>query len=364
MTHLVDIVTACLRRAGKPALTLLFILQLLIAGCSDSGRDNKRPITPDVEPVIAAQVHWQPRTTEIDAVGTSRARQSVTVFPEVNGEVTGVSFSAGQKIEAGQTLVQLDDRDERLAVELAQVQVADAERLYRRYLSSQNAGAVTVSDLDAAKSALEQARIRLQRAQVALDDHNVTAPFSGFVGLSEIDPGVRVTPSTPITNIDDRSQLLVTFAVPEAYHGQLQLGQEVALRTWNTNGPQYTGVISAIDSRIDEQSRTFAVRATVDNQNDQLRPGMSFKVRLSLIAGRYPAVPEIALQWGGDGAFVWSVVDGKAARVGATVVQRLQGKVLVDADLEDGAQVVTEGIHRVREGQAVRPIAPGAVYEQ
>lgn len=334
---------------------LLLAVQVSLGGCSSDeqqrSRGEKQP-----QQVLTERVNWQQRETIIEAVGTSRAQQTTTLFPEVSDEVTAVLFQAGDHVEQGQSLVQLDDRDERLAVELAKLQVADAERLYQRYVNSEGAGAVTASTLDTAKSDLEQARIRLQRAQVILDDHAITAPFAGVMGLTDIDPGARVTPSTSIATIDDRATLLVTFEVPEVFHGQLQEGQEVSLSTWSANGPQYRGVIRSIGSQIDAQARTFSVRATVDNTDDQLRPGMSFKVRLSLSDGRYPAVPEIALQWGGDGAFVWAVEDDKAKRVSASVVQRVEGKVLIDAELEDGAMVVTEGTHRVREGQGIEVV--------
>lgn len=327
-------------------------LHLLIAGCAQDDRQvmdqEERPQQVVMEPVI-----WQQRETVIEAVGTSRARQTAVLYPVLSDEVTSVLFEAGDQVEQGQLLVQLDDRDERLAVELAQVQLLDAERLYQRYANTKDAGAVTESTLDIARSDLERARIGLQRAQVILSDHAIVAPFAGVMGLTEIDPGARVTPDTPIATIDARDTLLVTFDVPEVFHGQLEKGQEVSLSTWSANGPQYQGVIRSIGSQIDAQTRMFSVRAALDNAHDQLRPGMSFRVRLILGSGRYPAVPEIALQWGGDGAFVWAVDDGKARRVSASVVQRVDGKVLISAELEDGAMVITEGIHRVREGQAI-----------
>ncbi len=334
----------------------LLVLYLLLAGCSHDSQRDSQTDAGGVKPtrqVVVESVVWQQKDTVVQAVGTSRAQQTAVLYPQVSDEVTAVLFEAGDRVGQGQALVQLDDRDERLAVALAEVQVADAERLYQRYLASQGAGAVTESTLDTAKSALDQARISLQRARVSLDDHVISAPFAGVMGLTDIDPGARVTPTTPIVTIDDRTALLVTFDVPEVYHGQLKKGQAVSLSTWSANGPQYRGRIQSIGSQIDPQTRTFSVRAAVDNAHDQLRPGMSFRVKLVLGDGRYPSVPELALQWGGDGAFVWMVDDGIAKRVSATVVQRDSGRVLISAALEEGTGVVTEGMHLMREGQAV-----------
>src|SRR5690606_19401961 len=114
------------------------------------------------------EVQWQSRVARVEAVGTSRARQSVTLYPEVSGEVEAVLFKTGEAVEAGQPLVRLDARDQRLAVALAEVELADAERLYSRYKRSEGAGAVTESTLDEAKSAVDRARIALERARVNL----------------------------------------------------------------------------------------------------------------------------------------------------------------------------------------------------
>jgi membrane fusion protein (multidrug efflux system) len=108
-----------------------------------------------------------------------------------------------------------------------------------------------------------------------------------------------------------------------------------------------------VDSRIDPDSRTFRVRARIENADDTLRPGMSFRVTLDLSGARWPAVPEIAIQWGGDGAFLWTVVDGKAKRVPVTILQRQEARVLIDAEIEAGDPVVVEGLHVMREGRPV-----------
>jgi len=96
----------------------------------------------------------------------------------------------------------------------------------------------------------------------------------------------------------------------------------------------------------------------VPNPKDRLRPGMSFRVTLELEGDTYPVVPEVAVQWGGDGAYVWAVRDGKARRVGVDIVQRREGRVLLNAELEAGMPVVVEGVQRMREAQAVSPLDP------
>lgn len=139
---------------------------LLVAACSTKPTDAPSAAGNRAAPVLTHAVQWQTRATLVEAVGTSRARQSVTLFPEVSGEVEAVLFKTGEQVERGQPLVRLDARDQQLAVRLAQVELADAERLYSRYKRSEGAGAVTESTLDEAKSAVDRAHIALERARV------------------------------------------------------------------------------------------------------------------------------------------------------------------------------------------------------
>ncbi|WP_237059092.1 efflux RND transporter periplasmic adaptor subunit [Microbulbifer sediminum] len=342
-------------RAAMTSAVLLALTSLF--GCEPASEAAGARGEGRAQPVVTEAVLWQPRLVRIEAVGTSRADKSVTLYPEVSGEVVEVTLKAGDRVEAGQAIVRLDERDQRLAVELARVELQDAKRLYSRYRRTQGSGAVTENAVDDARSAVERARLNLDRAEVALDHRSIEAPFDGYVGITNIDPGARVDPSTAITTIDDRSTLLVTFQVPELFLGQIDQGQDIAVATWANGDPQHRGEVIDIDSRVSPDTRTFTVRARVDNRGDRLRPGMSFRVTMKLAAGRYPVVPEVALQWGNDGAFVWAVEGGKARRVPATVVQRLQGAILVDADLPEDMAIVTEGTQRMREGMPVANMA-------
>ncbi|WP_226664773.1 efflux RND transporter periplasmic adaptor subunit [Microbulbifer aggregans] len=344
---------ACMRGV----VTALWV-SFALAGCNSKFGENALvDQAPVAQPVVTEVVEWQARKVRIEAVGTSRALKSVTVHPEVSGEVVEVTFAAGDKVKAGQTIVRLDDRDQRLAVQIASVELEDAKRLFNRYQRTRGSGTVTESVLDDAKSAVERARLSLDRAKVALDYRSIEAPFDGFLGISNIDPGSRVDPATAITTIDDRSKLLVTFQVPELFLGQIQQGQGIAVATWSNGSADHTGELVEIDSRVNPETRTFAARALVENDRDLLRPGMSFRVSLDLEAGRYPLIPEVALQWGNDGAFVWGVNGEKVTRIPATIVQRVPGAILVESDLPEGMQVVTEGTQRMREGLSVTNIA-------
>lgn len=331
------------------------IVMAITTGCArapDTTTPAQRPSTPDVR-VIAEVLRFEAERTVLEAVGTSRARLSAALYAPTSGEVATVDFEPGQAVKAGDALVTLDSRKERLALRLAELRLEDAERLYDRYRRSADSGAVVPAALDAARTAAETARVELDRTRVALEDRTIEAVFDGYVGSSDIDPGDRVSTDTLITTLDDRSTLFVSFDIPEVFIGELAVGDEVQLETWNGKMPAVAGEIVDIGSRIDPRNRTFTARARVSNDDDRLRPGMSFRVRLDLQGRLYPVVSETGLQWGADGAYVWSVVNGSATRVPVRIVQRRAGRVLIEGSLPDGAVIVVEGTQRMREGIAV-----------
>ncbi|MEX0941038.1 MAG: efflux RND transporter periplasmic adaptor subunit [Pseudomonadales bacterium] len=347
-----------------PFLICAFAILTLLSACSDAPDPAERPRGADPFRVVVEPVELSAERTRIEAVGTSRAFQSVTLHPAASGEVVAVRFQPGQFVEKNQVLVELDQRDERLAVELAQVRLKEAERLYERYKNSAATGATLPTTLDAARTELESARIGLGRAKINLDYRTIKAPFAGHVGITDVDAGDRIQPTTPITTLDDRSSLLVSFEVPELMIGKIAAGDFVQISTWNVDAISASGEVIDIDSRIKPETRTFATRARVENAADQLRPGMSFKVRLDLEGNAYPVLSEVSVQWGADGSFIWSVVDGKAIRVPVNIVQRQKGRVLVDSGLQPGDLVVTEGIQRLRPGIAVQPDTAIAADDQ
>lgn len=335
------------------ASTLAVCCALLLGACSKPSASERPPERPAV-PVIAQSVAYEHASTRVEAVGTSEANLSAEIYPAASGEVVAVNFEPGQYVQKGDVLVELDSRNEVLAVELARVKLEDATRLYERYSRSANSGAVLPTTLDAARTAAETARLELEQAKIALDDRSIEAMFAGHVGATEVDPGDRVGPDTMITTLDDRGSLLVSFEVPESYIGELKVGDSIRLETWSAAMPAMSGDIVDIGSRIDPRNRTFLTRARVDNGDDLLRPGMSFRISAAVMGPRYAVVPETAVLWGADGAYVWSVVDGQATRKAVKVVQRREGRVLLDGDLALDDVVVVEGTQRMRNGVAVQ----------
>lgn len=292
-----------------------------------------------------------------EAVGTGRARLSVQIYSPVSEEVTAVLFEAQDEVARGDVLVQLDDREEKLAVRLAEVELKNARSLLKRYEQAVKDGGVPQSEVDSARADLEAAQVALDQAKLALEERQVRAPFDGVVGIPNVDPGGRVNPDTLITGLDDRKILHVDFEVPEALAGALRDAQAEAQNVTATT-PAYpdrtfSGYISAQESRVDPERRTLMARASIVNSDDLLRPGMSFSTRWEIRGEEYATVPEISLQWGREGAFVWIIRDGRAEKIAVRVVARKGGRILVKGDIAAGDDVVIEGLQRLRPGAGV-----------
>ncbi|WP_034475028.1 efflux RND transporter periplasmic adaptor subunit [Aestuariibacter salexigens] len=331
----------------KNAVTLIFLL-ITTPLLAQSWGGNSRPALVLVEPIV-----FEYEENNIEAVGTAEAVRSVILFPAAADRVTAVNFEPGQMVEKGDVLVELDARRQKVAVERAEISLADAERNVRRLLESQQQGAVAQSDLDDAKTVRDLAKVALDEARADLEDRQVVAPFSGVMGLTDVEVGDRINLQTAITTIDARDELFVNFRAPEAALNVLLNNPDVTLQPWSNRTLELDAKIAEVDSRINEQDRTLRARAVLDNSDDRYRPGMSFRVSLKVRGNRYAAIPEAAMSWGAGGAYVWKAEDGKAVRIPVEIKQRLRGRILVSGDLQEGESLISEGVQRLREGQAV-----------
>lgn len=322
------------------------------AGSATQGR-GAAGMAQLVVPVVTEAVMPAVSLETVRTVGTGDARRSVVVYPSTSGEVVEVMFAAGDRVAAGDPLVALDAEAEMLATELARIRVTEAEATLARYERLAPTRSIPESELDAARTALDAARTGLASAELALRRRTVRAPFDGVMGLPEVDVGDVVSTTVPLGTIDDRSAILVEFAVPERYAAFVTTGLAIRATTPSVPGARFEGTVTAIDSRIDPATRTLTVRAEIPNDEDRLRPGMSFAVALSFEGGHYPSVPEMAIQWDRNGSYVWRIVEGTAERVPVTIVQRSGGRVLVEGDLTEADRVVVEGVQRVRAGGPV-----------
>ena len=320
------------------------------AGAGQSGRTRAgRAVTIVASPAGTATIN-----DRLQAIGTGRANATVTVNPYSSGRLTELLVKSGTHVEKGDVIARLDSETEVIARDRAQLAIEDAQSKLDRVKSLRASNAATPVAVADAEVTLANARLALRDAELALERRSIVAPIEGTVGILPIAAGNYVTSQSAIATLDDRSDILVDFWVPERFAAAVKVGAQLSATPLANPNQVYTGTVSAIDNHIDENSRTLLVKATIANPADSLRAGMSFQIGMRFPGDTYPAVSPLAIQWGTDGAYVWAVDNGKAKRVPVRIVQRNTETVLIDADIESGDMVVTEGTQSVSEGGDVR----------
>lgn len=305
--------------------------------------------------VVTADAGTGTVNDRLTAIGTGQAVRTVSIRPLDSGQIVGIPVGSGAHVAAGDVILRLDSSEEELEVERARLALGDAQRKADRLESLYSQRAVSSVDLDTARSELSAAQVALRAAELALQRRTVTAPIAGSLGILAVNVGDYVTTSTDITTIDDRSEILVEFYVPERFAARMVVGKDVMATAIARPGETFEGEVTAVDNRVDEASRTLRVQARIANDDDLLRAGMSFEVTLRFDGETYPAIDPLAIQWDSTGAYVWRVgPENRAERVDVAIVQRNADRVLVKAVIGQGDAIITEGVQSVRSGAAVR----------
>jgi RND family efflux transporter MFP subunit len=303
--------------------------------------------------VITAPVETDPGGENVVALGTAKAARSVAIYPQVTGVVTDILFRPGEEVKEDALLVQLEDEEERIALDKARVELKQAEAALERAKTLANSKTISDAALLEAQTAADLASIEVRSAEIAVQRRIIDAPFSGVTGLTDISVGDLVTSSTVITRLDDLSTVRVAFEVPERWAGRISRGHSITAAAQGLAGSEFSGEITGIDNRIDETTRTLRLEAALDNKERILRAGMAITVMLHFATDEELAVPSLSVQWDRNGSYVWKVVEGAVRRADVAIVRRESGIVIVRGDIEAGDAVVVEGVQRLRDGAKV-----------
>ncbi|WP_439627761.1 efflux RND transporter periplasmic adaptor subunit [Shinella sp.] len=342
-----------LEAAGLPG-TLVAAIAPAGEGQAEGAREGGRrggfgggPVLVATKPVAMSVVN-----DRLNAIGDGEAIRTVTVTPYATGNLTEVLVESGDRVEQGQVIARLDSDEQRIAADQARVARESAQQKLKRVQSIKSS--MSVAELQDAETALKAAELVLQNAELTLRRRDITAPYGGVVGIISVNAGDYVTTTTAIARIDDRSEILVDYWVPERFATSIRVGGDVSATAVARPGETFNGKVQAIDNRIDQESRTLRVRARIENPEDLLRAGMSFQVTMQFAGDLYPSVDPLSVQWSAEGSYVWRVKGEKVERVPIHIIQRNPDKVLIKAEIGEGDQIVTEGVQTLRPGGAVR----------
>ena len=317
---------------------------------------DEKAVTSTVKatPVKTTHVHQQPLPITIEALGTARANESITVTAQVTETVQSVNFEDGDHVEEGAVLVQLNNTQELARVAELKANIAEAKRQYDRIVNLRESSAASEQLLDEQLAKLKGLQAQLDIAEAQVDDLQIRAPFSGLLGVREISKGALVRPADVITTLDDISKIKVDFSIAENHFSSVAKGQKVSATSVAYPGEVFNGEISNIDTRLDPVTRAINVRAIIDNKDEKLRPGMLLTIVLEKRVLNTLVLPEKALVPVQDKQFVYLVNDNVALQREVVIGERRPGWVQIVSGLVEGDEVITEGTLRVRDKTPVK----------
>lgn len=327
------------------------------AGRPAAGGDfSQRAINVVAVPVVSDSISFQ-----LEALGTTRANESVDITAKVANQVTAVRFSEGQQVSRGQVLVELDAAQVRADLAAAEAALAESRSQYQRSRELYTTRVLSDSQLEQIEATFKANEARVASARARVADTVIRAPFAGRVGLRRVSVGSLISPGTVITTLDDTSTIKLDFTIPETFLTVVRPGLEITARSVAYPDTTFAGKVGSVDTRIDPATRSVTVRALLPNPEGLLKPGMFLTTRLSRGAVDALMVPEQALVPEGGRMFVYVARDGVAEKRQVQLGQRRVGEVQVVEGLAAGELVVTEGTQKLRDGATVALVdAPAA----
>jgi membrane fusion protein (multidrug efflux system) len=299
---------------------------------------------------------------DVQAVGSLRSRQGVMLRPEVSGRITQLNFRDGERVRKGQLLVQFDDQLQLAQIKQSQAELSIAQANHKRNQELLAQNFVSQRSLDESAANLEVAQAKLALAQATAARLKILAPFDGIAGIRNVNVGDYLKDGTDIVNLEDIDTVYVDYRLPERFQTQVRSGQRATVELDALPGRRFEARVQAVDPLIDANGRSVGVRASITNQQLQLRPGMF--ARVSTVFGvreKALVIPEEAIVPQAGRQFVMKLVPGPdndtlvSQRVPVKVGIRRPGQVEILEGLKEGDTVVTAGQQRLqRDGSPVR----------
>ena len=320
-----------------------------------------QPPPEAVTTIVAARDEW-PATWS--AIGTIAAVQGVTVSADLPGIVERITFESGRAVEAGDVLVVLDTRQERAQLQAVEAQRDLARVDFGRMQGLLNERVVSRAEYDRATADQRQSEARVAETVAIIERKQIRAPFSGIVGIRQVDLGQYLSAGDPVVSLQSLHPIYVNFGVPQQAVGQMTLGRKVRMTSGDLGGATFTGRVTALDSVVDETTRNVQVQATLPNPEGKLRPGMFVQTEVVVGANRSViALPASAVSYApyGDSMFIVTDLKGpdgqpyRGVRQQFVKVDGARGdQVAVVSGVQPGDEVVTSGVFKLRNGAAVQ----------
>jgi membrane fusion protein (multidrug efflux system) len=293
--------------------------------------------TPPPITIAAATAQSAVWPVELEAVGTIRAARGVELSSETSGEIIAIGVKSGQKVKAGQPILTLNNNVERASRSQQEANLKLARQLYERDANLIKKKSIPQSQYDRSKADLDSAIAQLAATDAQLDNRAIIAPFDGTTGIIKVKVGDYIESGTPITNLQDLSELEIDFSVPDRYFPSLRTGLKIAVHVSAFPDRVFHATLSAVDAKVDTGTRNLMLRATLE-ESEGLLPGMFARMVIDLDQSkRVVTVPETAVSYSLHGNTVYVLTQGK----GQTTAQP---RVVKTGATRDGQIAILDGL--------------------
>jgi membrane fusion protein, multidrug efflux system len=320
-----------------------------------------QPPPEAVTTIVARQEEWP---ASLSAIGTVAAVQGVTVSADLPGTVERIAFDSGESVRGGAVLALLDTRQERAQLAAAEAQQELARVNFDRMQGLLNGRVISRAEFDRATSEQRQAEARVGEIRAAIDRKTIRAPFSGILGLRQVNLGQYLSAGDALVSLQSLNPIYVNFGVPQQDVGQVSVGRTVRITMGDPSSLPLAGRVTAVDSIVNEATRNVQVQATLANPDALLRPGMFVQSEVVLGANSVNVtLPASAISYApyGDSVFIVTDLKAETGRTYRGVRQQFVklgttrgDQVAVTSGVKPGDEVVTSGVFRLRNGAAVQ----------
>jgi membrane fusion protein, multidrug efflux system len=345
------------------ALALLFIFstkKAQFAAMAEAGASMVPPPV-SVSTFIASEQVWE---ESLQAIGSIEPVQGVALEAEIPGIVSMINFENGQFVNAGDLMVQLDIKVEQAQLRAAEASARLAVLENERAKKLRESGSVPQSQLDSSSADVEKANAEVDNFKAIISRKTIRAPFSGKVGIRQINLGQYVAQGASIVTLQADEQVFVNFTLPQHALSKLSTGMEIALKSDAYPDKTFTGAITAISPQIDSRTRTIQLQGTLDNPDGLLRAGLFVRVEAKLPTKQTVlVVPSTAINYAPYGNSIYKVIEkvdeasGESQLIAEQHFIRI-GKhkgdfVSVVDGMNKGDEVVSAGAFKLQNGATV-----------
>ena len=319
-----------------------------------------QPPPEAVTTIVVGREEWPATLT---AIGTMAAVQGVSVSADLPGTVERIAFDSGKSVREGEVLALLDTREEQAQLAAAEAQRDLARLNFERMQGLLNERVISRAEFDRATAEQRQTEARVGEIRAAIERKTIRAPFSGILGIRQVNLGQYLSGGDPLVTLQSLNPIYVNFGVPQQTVGEMRIGRAVRVTSDDRSGVVSTGRVTAIDSIVDEGTRNIQVQATLANAGGKFRPGMFVQTEVILgTTSTVVSLPASAISYApyGDSVFVVDDLKDPHGQTYRGVRQQFVklgpargDQIGVASGLSPGAEVVTSGVFKLRNGAAV-----------